>query len=83
MSINVFLRPQLLAAITGYSRRTLERDARRFSWPWTTNSTSPLPLYDLAAVEKSYGVQISAQQIFAALAETNAICVKEDSENVG
>jgi hypothetical protein len=63
MSSQIYLKITAVIELTGFSRPKVQRDCLRFGWPYTTCWNSPIKLYSLAAIEKTYGISVPAEKV--------------------
>lgn len=75
MQSQVFLRVPAIVELTGFSKKKVLKDLRRFQWPFTRCPNSPVKLYSLAALETSYGISIPAEKVSIIARKLNRISV--------
>lgn len=76
-----YLKATAVVALTGYSKRKVERDSQRFQWPYTRTRNSPIRLYDMTAIENSYGIKFQSSRVSMIAGKLNKLAVyREFSE---
>lgn len=80
MIMPTYLKVSAITALTGFSQQKVQRDCLRFKWPYIRHPNSPIRLFEMSAVQTSYGIKFEPEKVSIVAHKLNKIAVFVRSE---